>query len=90
MPLKHLSSYWTTLDMPLINYEINLILTWSENCALSSKTTRDADLDANLVVAAIDNPTNATFKITDTKLYLPVVILSTENDKTFKSVKNRI
>ena len=76
--------------MPLINCEINLILTWSENCALSSKTTRDADLDANLVVAAIDNPTNATFKITDTKLYLSVVILSTENDKTFKSVKNRI
>ena len=90
MPLKHLSSYWTTRDMPLINCEINLILTWSENCALSSKTTRDADLDANLVVAAIDNPTNATFKITDTKLYLPVVILSTENDKTFKSIKNRI
>ena len=67
--------------MPLINCEINLILTWSENCALSSKTTRDADLDANLVVAAIDNPTNATFKITDTKLYIPVVTLSTKNDK---------
>ena len=31
-------------------------------------------------VAKIDNPTNATFKITDTKLYVPVVILSTEDD----------
>ena len=81
VPLKHLSSFCRTLDMPLINCEINLILTWSENCALSSKTTRDADLDANLVVAAIDNPTNATFKITDTKLYIPVVTLSTKNDK---------
>ena len=32
-------------------------------------------------VAAIDNRTNATFKITDTKLYVPVVTLSIENDK---------
>ena len=30
---------------------------------------------------AINAPTNATFKITDTKLYVPVVTLSTENDK---------
>ena len=63
--------------MPLINCEINLILTWSENCVLTSKATRDADP----AVAAINNPTNATFKITDTKLYVPVVTLSTENDK---------
>ena len=68
--------------MPLINCEINLILTWSENCVLTSKATRDADPDADPAVAAINNPTNATFKITDTKLYVPVVTLSTENDKT--------
>ena len=67
--------------MPLINCEINLILTWSENCVLTSKATRDANPDVNLAVAAINNPTNATFKITDTKLYVPVVTLSTENDK---------
>ena len=34
-------------------------------------------------VVAIDNPINPIFKIADTKLYLPVVTLSTENDKTF-------
>ena len=90
MPLKHLSIIWRTLDMPLTNCEINLILTWSETCLLTSKAKRDSGPDADPAVAAIDNPTNATFKITDTKLYLPVVILSTENDKTFKSVKNRI
>ena len=33
----------------------------------------DVDPDANPAVAATDNPTNATFKITDTKLYVPVV-----------------
>ena len=32
--------------MPLINCEINLILTWSENCVITSKATRDADPDA--------------------------------------------
>ena len=69
--------------MPLINCEINLILTWSENCVLTSKATRDAvpAQGGNPAVAAIDNTTNATFKIIDTKLYVPVVTLSTENHK---------
>ena len=62
--------------MPLINYEISLNLTWSENCVLTSKATGDADP----AVAEINNPTNATFKITDFKWYDPVVTLSAEND----------
>ena len=41
VPLKHLSNFSKTLDMPLINCEINLILTWSENCVLTSKAQRD-------------------------------------------------
>ena len=69
--------------MPLINCERNLILTWSENSVLISKATRDAvpAQEGNPAVAATDNPTNATFKITDTKLYVAVITLSTENDK---------
>ena len=63
--------------MALINCEINLILTWSEKCALTSKTTRDAVP----AVTGIDNLTNAIFQITDTKLYVPVVTLSTKNGK---------
>ena len=54
--------------MPLINCEVNLILTWSENCVVTSKSTRDADPDADPAVAAVNNPTNVTFKIIDTKL----------------------
>ena len=81
MPLKHLGNFRKTLDISLINCEINLILTWSENCVLTSKATRYPDPDADPSVTAIDNPTNSTFKITDTKLYVPVVTLSTENDK---------
>ena len=41
---------------------------------------RDADPDADPAVAGINNPTNAVFKIKDTKLYIPVVSLSAEND----------
>ena len=47
---------------------------------LISKATREADYDADPVVWKIDNPGNAIFQITDTKLYVPVVTLSKEND----------
>ena len=36
VPLKHLSNFWRTLEMPLINYEVELILTWTENCVVIS------------------------------------------------------
>ena len=32
VPLKDLSSFWRTLEMPLINCEINLQITWSGKC----------------------------------------------------------
>ena len=67
IPLKHLSNFWRSLNIPLINCEVELILTWSKNCVL-------ADMTANV------SPSGATFKITDTKLYVPVVTLSKEND----------
>ena len=35
--LKHLSNFWRTLYMSLINCEINLILTWSENCVITNR-----------------------------------------------------
>ena len=35
VPLKYLSNFWRTLEMLLINCEINLILTWSSKCMLS-------------------------------------------------------
>ena len=59
---------------------MSLTLTWSENCVLTSKATRDVDPDADRAVAGINHPTNAVFKITDCKLYAPVVTLSAEND----------
>ena len=49
--------------MPLINCEINLILTLSESCVLSDAPNQETK-----------------FAITDTKIYVPVVTLSTQND----------
>ena len=33
---KYLSSFWRTLEMPLINCEINLVLTWSESSVITN------------------------------------------------------
>ena len=92
VPLKYLSNFWKTLDMPLINCEVSLTLTWSENCILTDITTQAAvpGQGNNPGRPAINAPTNATFKITDTKLYVPVVTLSTEDDNTFlEQLKSR-
>ena len=39
VPLNYLSNFWRTLNMPLINCEVSLIWTWSENFAIISKAT---------------------------------------------------
>ena len=73
----------------MINCEIELILTWSKNCFLADMTVRDAGNNNN--PPGIVAPTGLEFKIKDTKLYVPVVTLSTENDKrTFRTTKIRI
>ena len=71
VPLKCLSNFWRTLEMPLINCEVNLILTWSSTCVITNS-----------------NGTGR-FAITDTKLYVPVVTLSTqENAKLLQQLKS--
>ena len=92
VPLKHLSNFWRTVDMPLINCEINFILTWSENCVITSRACRENIVGTgtyqNPQFPEIDNPTGATFQITDTKLYVPVVTLSTENGKFLEQLRS--
>ena len=80
MPLKYLTNFWTILDIPLINCEVSLTLTWFANCILTNQVARDANSDADPPVAGINNPTDPTFQITDTILYVPVVTLSTQGD----------
>ena len=92
VPLKYLSNFLRTQDMlPLINCEVSLTLTRSGICVIRSKTTREADPDADTAVAGINNPKGASLKITGCKLYVPVVTLSVENDnKLLEQLKNRI
>ena len=61
VPLKYLSNFWRTLEMLLINCEVNLLLTWSKDCVITNSTGEGK------------------FAITETKLYVPVVTLSTQN-----------
>ena len=81
--LKHLSNFWRTLYMPLINCEVSVTLTWSENCVLTNITTQAAKAAQgdNPARPAINASINETFQIPDTKLYVPAVTLSTENYK---------
>ena len=65
VPLKHLRNFWRTLEMPLINCEFNLTLTWSEDCVIIYPNF------ANQI---------ATFTITEANLYVPLVTLSTQDN----------
>ena len=81
-PLIYLSNFWRSLEMPLSNCKVELSLKWIENCVL---TTTAIGANANAT-----GTYNAIFKITDTKLSVPVVTLSTEdNIKLVKLLNER-
>ena len=65
VPLKYLSNFWRTLEMPLIDCRVNLILTWSADCIIISTNV------PNQV---------PTFTITETNLYVSEVTLSTQDN----------
>ena len=65
VPLKHVLNFWRTLEMLLINCEVQLILTWSAKCVIIYTDV------------ANQNPTCTT---TETNLYVPVVTLSTQDN----------
>ena len=58
--LKYLSNFWRSLNIPLINCEVELILSWFKNCVSIRKLTRDANYDET-IDRKIDIPENAIF-----------------------------
>ena len=64
--LKYISNFFRSLELPLVNCKIDLELTWHKDCMISS-----ADAAVGQVVS---------FIITKTKLYVPIVTLSTEDN----------
>ena len=71
VPLKYLSNFFRSLEMPLINCKIKLNLTRKKECVLST--------DAGTAV----------FIINDTKLYIPAVTLSKEDNKDLIEQQNK-
>ena len=71
VPLKYLSSFFRSLEMPLINCKIKLNLKWKKECVLSTSAGE------------------AVFIINDTKLCVPVVTLSKEDNKDFIEKQNK-
>ena len=73
IPLKYLSNFWRSLDLPLINCEIELDLSWTKDCVL---------------IEHHNNITGINFIITSTKLYVSAVTLSiNDNIKFLENVK---
>ena len=66
VPLKYISNFFISLEMPLVNCKVDLELTWTKDCAICND-----DAAANTVVS---------FKITDTELYVSIVALSTKDN----------
>ena len=65
VPLKYLSNFWRTLEMPLINCKVELILNWPANYVI--------------IYTNIANQVS-TFTIAESNLYIPVVTLSTQDN----------
>ena len=65
VPLKYLSNFWRTLEIPVINCEVEVILDWPANCVI--------------IYINIDDQV-PTFTTTETNLYVPVVTLSTQDN----------
>ena len=77
IPLKYIGNFWGSLDIPLINCKITLILSWYKECVLVGRAFRGPPAAA---ANRINSPTDTKFEITDCKLYVPVVTLSAENN----------
>ena len=65
VPLKYFSNFWRTLEMPLINCEVNLILTWSSACVITNSNGlgRFAITDTELYVPVVTLSTQENTKL---------------------------
>ena len=89
VPLKYLSNFWRSLNLPLMNCEIERDLSLSRYCIIS-KLSRTPAAPANPPVPSIEatETTRATFQINNAKLYVPAVTLSTnDNIKFLENIK---
>ena len=72
VPVKYLSNFSRSIEVPLINCKIHLELNWNNNVVMYGADTYAGGDNANV--------RDTTFKITSTKLYVPIVTLSTKDN----------
>ena len=85
VPLKYLSSFWRSLDLPLISFQIELDLSCSRNCVISEISripAVPANPNANPHAPAMAEmqAISTTFQINNAKFYIPFVTLSVNNN----------
>ena len=88
VPIHYLSNFWRSLDLPLINCEIQLDFSWSKNCQIF-EISRTPEVSGN-------NPKDETltngaaFQIKNAKLYVPIVTLSMNDNIKFSGNKKQV
>ena len=68
--LKYLSNFWKTIEMPSINFEINLILTWSDKCVLANDKKAKTITDTKVYVPAATLSTKDNAKLPEQLTWL--------------------
>ena len=79
IPLKYLSNFWRSREVPSINCKVELRLRWTKYCVLSSAAGTKGNNDDNNII----------FTIKDTKLYVPVVTLSARDDQKLSKLLSK-
>ena len=80
VPLKYLSNFWRSLEIPLINCKVELKVKWTKYCVLPVGSNDNLNnIDSDRII----------FTLKDTKLYVHIVTLSTRgNQKLSKDLKD--
>ena len=71
VPLKYFSSFWRSLEMPLINCKVELKLRWIEHCVLAAAGVENDNANSNNII----------FTIKETKIFVPVATLSAKDNR---------
>ena len=80
VPLKYLSNFWRSLEIPLINCKVELKLKWTNYCVLSAAGADNDDANGN----------NTIFTIKNTKLYVPVMTLSARDNQKQSKLLSKV
>ena len=79
VPFKYVSNFWLSLEKPSINCNVELKVRWMKHCALAGAGVENDNADSN----------NNIFTNEDTKLYVPVVILSAKDNQKLSKLLSK-